>query len=196
MNEVIYPWWAWVGFATIIFAALAVDLGLFNRKAHAPSYKETIAWSVVWVSLALIFNGFIFLQFGSTKGSEFLTGYLIELSLSIGNLFVFLLIFTYFQTPKQYQHRVLFWGVFAALVMRMAAIFVGTTLVEMFDLAGEAAAYVFDQTGNLRLSEAVHHYEHIPINVSLGIVVVSIALSIILSLVFPPSPHKEKIGDF
>jgi tellurite resistance protein TerC len=337
MNEIAYPWWAWVGFATIIFAALAVDLGLFNRKSHAPSYKETIGWSVAWVSMALIFNAVIFWQFGSIKGYEFLTGYLIELSLSIDNLFVFLLIFTYFQTPKKYQHRALFWGVFAALVMRLVAIFVGTTLVEMFNpvlyifgafliytgikmfredeaeiepdknpfvrlvtrfipivkryegdkflikengktygtllllvlivinvidlvfavdsipailgittdrfivytsnvfaimglrtfffllltvvekfhflryglafvltfigvkmvlpLIGDTAAYLLNRNGNTSLAETVHHYEHIPINISLGIVVVSIALSIVLSLVFPQE-RKEKIGDY
>ncbi|HEX8264363.1 MAG TPA: TerC family protein [Pyrinomonadaceae bacterium] len=337
MNEIAYPWWAWIGFATVIFAALAIDLGLFNRKSHAPSYKETLGWSVAWVSMALIFNAVIFWQFGSIKGYEFLTGYLIELSLSIDNLFVFLLIFTYFQTPKKYQHRALFWGVFAALVMRLVAIFVGTTLVEMFNpvlyifgafliytgikmfredeaeiepdknpfvrlvtrfipivkryegdkflikengktygtllllvlivinvidlvfavdsipailgittdrfivytsnvfaimglrtfffllltvvekfhflryglafvltfigvkmvlpLIGDSAAYLLNRSGNTSLAETVHHYEHIPINVSLGVVIISIALSIVLSLVFPQE-RKEKIGDY
>jgi tellurite resistance protein TerC len=101
-----------------VLTAIAVDLGIANRRAHAPLRKETIIWSLVWVSLALAFNGFVYAVVDSHygrdaaffKAKEFLTGYLIELSLSIDNLFVFLLIFTYFKVPKKYQHRVLFWA--------------------------------------------------------------------------------------
>jgi tellurite resistance protein TerC len=132
METVIYPMWAWIVFFTVIAIALAVDLGIANRKSTAPTRKQTLSWSVVWVSLALLFNLFIFTQFGVVKAKEFLTGYIIELSLSVDNLFVFLLIFSFFKVPKKYQHRVLFWGIFMALILRMVMIFAGATLVEQF----------------------------------------------------------------
>ncbi len=133
MNGVEYPYWVWIFFFVTVLSALFVDIGIVNRRSHAPSHRETIVWSVVWVSLALAFNGFIFSQFGAFKAKEFFTGYLIELSLSIDNLFVFLLIFGYFKVPKKYQHRVLFWGIFMALVMRLVMIFAGAQLVESFN---------------------------------------------------------------
>ena len=132
MNPVEYPYWVWLTFFAVVLTALFVDVGIVNRRSHAPSRRETFAWSVVWVSLALLFNAFVFWQFGAFKGKEFLTGYLIELSLSIDNLFVFLLIFSYFKVPKKYQHRVLFWGIFMALVLRLVMIFAGAELVEKF----------------------------------------------------------------
>ena len=128
-----YQFWHWVFFFAVVLIALYVDIGIVNRKAHAPSRKETISWSVVWVSMALLFGVFVLWQFGSFKAKEFYTGYLIELSLSIDNLFVFLLIFSFFKVPKQFQHRALFWGIFMALVMRMAMIFAGAQLVEQFE---------------------------------------------------------------
>lgn len=127
-----YPLWVWVFFFCIVLVALFVDVGIVNRTAHAPSRRETFAWSAVWVSLALLFNGFILWQFGIKQAQLFFTGYLIELSLSVDNLFVFLLIFTYFKVPKKFQHRVLFWGIMGALVMRMIMIFAGAALVERF----------------------------------------------------------------
>ena len=127
-----YPLWVWLTFFGVVLAALFVDVGIVNRRPHAPSRKETIIWSLVWISLALAFNVFIYTQFGAFKAKEFLTGYLIEMSLSIDNLFVFLLIFAYFKVPKKYQHRVLFWGIFMALVLRMIMIFAGAQLVESF----------------------------------------------------------------
>ena len=130
MNAVEYPVWVWIFFFVVVFIALFVDIGVVNRKAHAPSRRETIVWSLIWISIALLFNVFIFWQFGSFKAKEFFTGYLIELSLSIDNLFVFLLIFNFFKVPKKYQHRALFWGIFMALVMRMVMIFAGAELVE------------------------------------------------------------------
>jgi tellurite resistance protein TerC len=146
MSEITFPWWAWTGFAVFILAMLSIDLGLFNRKAHAPTYKETVGWSITWVSLALIFNVLLYfyaLQYfaGDANVSakawdialKFLTGYLIELSLSVDNLFVFLLIFSYFKVPKIYQHRVLFWGVMGALIMRIIMIFIGAELIERFE---------------------------------------------------------------
>ncbi len=127
-----YPYWVWILFFAVVLTALFVDIGIVNRKSHAPTRKETLAWSAVWVGLALAFNGFVLWQFGVAKATLFLTGYLIELSLSVDNLFVFLLIFTFFKVPKKYQHRVLFWGIMGALVMRMIMIFAGATLVESF----------------------------------------------------------------
>ena len=124
--------WLWIGFSVFIITMLSLDLGLFNRKAHTIKYKEAWIWSAVWVSLAMIFCGLVFYYQGSVRGLEFLTGYLIELSLSVDNLFVFLLIFSYFKVPAQFQHRVLFWGVMGALVMRLTMIFVGAALIQRF----------------------------------------------------------------
>ncbi|HEV8593240.1 MAG TPA: hypothetical protein VGQ55_14135, partial [Pyrinomonadaceae bacterium] len=118
-----YPLWVWLFFFGVVLTALFVDVGIVNRKSHAPTRKETFVWSAVWVSMALSFCGFVLWQFGGFKAKEFLTGYLIELSLSIDNLFVFLLIFSFFKVPKKYQHRVLFWGIFMALVLRLVMIF-------------------------------------------------------------------------
>ncbi len=132
MNPIEYPFWIWAVFFAVVLTALFVDIGIVNRKSHAPSRKETIIWSIIWVSLALAFDGFVLSQYGGHKAKEFLTGYLIELSLSIDNLFVFLLIFGFFKVPKKYQHRVLFWGILMALVMRLVMIFAGAELVESF----------------------------------------------------------------
>jgi tellurite resistance protein TerC len=119
---------------------LAIDLGFFNRRPHEITYKDAAIWSAVWVALALIFAGLLFGPLGwemfgdarHQKALEFLTGYLIELSLSVDNLFVFVLIFSYFKVPPKYQHRVLFWGVLGALVMRVIMIVAGTALIERF----------------------------------------------------------------
>lgn len=140
VHTVHYPVWCWVTFFVVVFLALFVDLGLANRRPHAPSRRETFLWSGVWISLALLFNVFVYgavthangAEMGFFKAKEFLTGYLIELSLSVDNLFVFLLIFSYFKVPKKYQHRVLFWGIMGALAMRMIMIFTGAELVERF----------------------------------------------------------------
>src|SRR5882672_6570943 len=131
---------AWVGFCIFILVLLAIDLGLFNRKPHEISYRNAAIWSGVWVALALLFAGLLFGPLGwelfgaarHQKGLEFLAGYLIELSLSVDNLFVFLLIFSYFKVPPKYQHRVLYWGVLGALVMRLTMIFVGAALINRF----------------------------------------------------------------
>ena len=132
MTPIEYPYWVWIFFFALVLTALFVDIGIVNRRSHAPTRKETIGWSIVWVSLALAFGGFILWQFGLSHAKLFITGYLIEMSLSVDNLFVFLLIFSYFKVPKKYQHRVLFWGIFMALVLRMVMIFAGAELVEKF----------------------------------------------------------------
>jgi tellurite resistance protein TerC len=122
----------WIGFSLFILFMLSLDLGLFNRKAHTITYREATIWSIVWISLASIFAAIVFWFQGPQRGLEFVTGYLIELSLSVDNLFVFLLIFSYFKVPSRYQHRVLFWGVMGALVMRLTMIFVGAALIRQF----------------------------------------------------------------
>lgn len=136
-----YSIWAWVGFGVFVLAMLCIDLGVFNRESHSVTYREASIWSAVWVSLALLFAVSIYLypqylniapELAGQKFKEFLTGYLIELSLSVDNLFVFLLVFSYFKVPAQFQHRVLFWGVLGALVMRIVMIFLGATLIERF----------------------------------------------------------------
>lgn len=124
--------WLWIGFSVFILLMLSLDLGLLNRKAHTIKYREAATWSAVWVTLAMIFAGLVFWYQGSVRGLEFLTGYLIELSLSVDNLFVFLLIFSYFKVPARYQHRVLFWGVLGALIMRLTMIFIGAALINRF----------------------------------------------------------------
>ena len=132
MNAIGGSTWLWLGFSIFIVTMLSLDLGLFNRKAHTIRYREAWIWSGVWVTLALIFGGLVFHYQGSQRGLEYLTGYLIELSLSVDNLFVFLLIFSYFKVPAKFQHRVLFWGVMGALVMRLTMIFVGAALINRF----------------------------------------------------------------
>lgn len=127
-----YGIWMWVGFNAAVLGLLALDLGVFHRHAHAVSVKEAATWSVVWIALSLAFNGYIFVNYGSQPGLEFLTGYLIEKSLSVDNIFVFVLLFSYFKVPAAYQHRILFWGILGALVMRAIMIFAGAALIERF----------------------------------------------------------------
>jgi tellurite resistance protein TerC len=124
--------WLWIGFGVFIAIMLAVDLGVVNRKAHVISVREATRWTLVVVATAAVFNAWIFSARGTQAGLEFLTGYLIELALSVDNIFVFILIFTYFRVPASYQHRVLFWGIFGALLMRGAMIAAGWLLLERF----------------------------------------------------------------
>src|SRR6476469_1764977 len=124
--------WTWVGFTIFVLGMLALDLGVFNRKTHTVSIKEALIWSFVWITLALTFNVGLFFFVGSEVALQFLTGYLIEKSLSVDNIFVFVLIFAAFGVPAAYQHRVLFWGVLGALVMRGALIGLGTALIASF----------------------------------------------------------------
>src|SRR5262245_21778460 len=111
---------------------LALDLGIFHREAHAVRFKEALLWSGVWVGLALLFNGGLWWKFGPQSGVEFLSAYLIEKSLSVDNIFVFVAIFSSFRIPALYQHRVLFWGILTALVLRAAMILAGAALLERF----------------------------------------------------------------
>ena len=122
----------WTVFSIFVVGMLALDLGVFSRKPHEVHHREALAWSAVWISLALIFNGWIYLRFGSDKGLEFLTGYLIEKALSVDNIFVFIVLFGAFAVPKIYQHRVLFWGVIGAIVLRAIFIALGAALLAQF----------------------------------------------------------------
>jgi len=122
----------WIGFHFFIFMMLGLDLGIFNKKGHKVQLKEALIWSSVWITMALLFDLFILFEFGRTRALEFLTGYLIEYSLSVDNIFVFILIFTYFAVPAQYQHKILFWGIVGALVMRGIFIFAGVALINRF----------------------------------------------------------------
>ena len=122
----------WVGFTVLVLVLLFLDLGVFHREARAVSRKEAGIWSIVWIGLSLIFNAGIYYTSGAEPALEFLAGYLIEKSLSVDNIFVFLLIFSYFSVPLVYQHRILFWGILGALVMRGIFIAVGATLLHHF----------------------------------------------------------------
>jgi tellurite resistance protein TerC len=122
----------WVAFNVFVLGVLVLDLAVFHRKAHTVSLREALGWSVVWVALALIFNAGIYYYAGQEKALEFLTGYLIEKALSVDNLFVFIMIFSYFSVPAMYHHRVLFWGILGALVMRAIFIAGGVALLNSF----------------------------------------------------------------
>lgn len=122
----------WIGFHVFIFLMLGLDLGVFHKKTHKVPIKEAVVWFAVWVILALLFNLFVFVEFGKAKALEFFTGYLIEKSLSVDNIFVFILIFSYFSVKDQYQHKILFWGIIGALIMRGIFIFAGVALINRF----------------------------------------------------------------
>lgn len=136
------PVWIWGAFLTFVLGLLALDLGVFHRKAHKVEMKEALVWSAIWICLALLFNFGIF-QFwhivqpqsaysNTEAGFAFLAGYLVEKALSVDNIFVFLLVFSYFKVPDQYQHRVLFWGIVGALVFRALFIAIGATILHKF----------------------------------------------------------------
>jgi tellurite resistance protein TerC len=125
-------WPVWVGFSVFVLAMLGLDLGVLNRKAHEVGTREALVWSVVWIVISLLFGAGVWIWDGHQQGLEFLTAYLVEKSLSIDNLFVFLITFRYFGVRPMYQHRVLFWGVIGALVMRAVFIFVGGALIHAF----------------------------------------------------------------
>ena len=140
-------WWLWIGFILLIVLLLAVDLGVFHRQAHVVGVREALSWSGVWVGLALLFNIFIYFGYkhhwlgmalpndeadGQAAAVFFFTGYVVEKSLSLDNIFVMALVFSYFGVPPAYQHRVLYWGILGALLMRGALILAGAGLIERF----------------------------------------------------------------
>ena len=124
--------WMWIAFNLFVLSMLAVDLLVFHKEAHEVRLKEAAAWSILWVGLALLFGAGVYVRMGPEAGLQYLTGYLIEKALSVDNIFVFVLIFSYFRVPARYQHRVLFWGILGALVMRGAMIAAGAYLIHQF----------------------------------------------------------------
>lgn len=122
----------WLGFGAIILVMFVVDLGIFSRKSHEIKFREALAWTLAWVFLALVFNVWIYFEMGPTKALEFFTGYLIEQSLSVDNLFVFIMIFSFFHITKVHQPKILKWGIIGALVMRAIFIMTGIELIERF----------------------------------------------------------------
>lgn len=127
-----HAWVTWVTFNVFVLAMLALDLGVFHRRAHEIKMKEALIWSAIWTVLALVFNAGVYVWRGPGSAMEFFTGYLIERALSVDNIFVFLLVFAHFGVPRAYRHRVLFWGILGALVMRAALIATGVTLIRRF----------------------------------------------------------------
>ncbi|HMW13516.1 MAG TPA: TerC family protein [Chitinophagales bacterium] len=124
--------WYWIGFNLFVCIMLALDLGVFHKKSHAVKIKEALAWSAVWVCFAMLFNIGVYYSFGKEKAIEFFTGYVIEKALSVDNIFVFVMVFSYFNIPKKYQHKILFWGIIGALILRAIFIFAGVALISKF----------------------------------------------------------------
>lgn len=122
----------WIGFTVFIVLMLILDLGIFNRKVHTIKVREALIWTVIWIAVSLLFAVFVWHQFGPVKALEFLTGYVIEKALSTDNLFFFFVVFSYFATPDHLQHRVLFWGIVGAMIMRAVFIAAGTALMQQF----------------------------------------------------------------
>ena len=126
----------WIGFTLFVLAMLALDLGVFHRKAHEVAVREALIWTAVWISLAMVFNAGVYIWFGPERALEFLTGYLIEKALSVDNIFVFLVVFSTFAVPARFQHRVLFWGILGALIMRGVFIVLGAAVLHRFHWVG------------------------------------------------------------
>ena len=122
----------WIGFFIFVSCLLALDLGVFNRKDHVFSFKESVGWSLVWITISCLFGGWVWFHFGPELGSQWFTAYVLEKSLSVDNLFVISLIFTFFGTPAKYQHRALFWGIIGAIMFRAAFILGGVAIVTQF----------------------------------------------------------------
>jgi tellurite resistance protein TerC len=151
--------WLWVGFNVFVLAMLAVDLFVFHKEAHEVSSGEAAAWTVVWVALALVFGSGVYAFMGREAGLEYFAGYLIEKALSVDNVFVFVLIFGFFRVPLRYQHRVLFWGILGALVMRGVMIVAGAYLIQQFHWV----MYVFARSWSLPGSAWQHRSSTISI---------------------------------
>lgn len=143
----------WIIFNAFVVLMLALDLGVFHRKSKDISVKEALTWTVVWVVLALIFNVIIYFWRGQQQALEYFTGYLVEKALSVDNIFVFIMIFSYFQVPTKFQHKILFWGIIGALIMRVIFIFAGVALLEKFHFT----IYIF---GALLIFTGIKMFSH------------------------------------
>lgn len=137
----------WLGFAAVVAVCLALDLGVFHRRAHVVGTREAATWMVVWIAVSLLFNLFVYLRFGPERGLEFLTGYLVEEALSVDNMFVFVLVFATFTVPPRLHHRVLYWGILGAFVMRGFFIGIGTALIQNFHWVAYAFGVLLVYTG-------------------------------------------------
>jgi len=159
------PFEFWIAFNGVVLSLLLLDLFVFHRGAHAVSMKEAVAWSIFWVSLSLAFGGFVWHWKGAEKALQFFTGYVIEYSLSVDNIFIFVLIFTYFQVPPQFQYRVLFWGIMGAFIMRGIMIGLGALLISQFHwiLYVFGALLIISGYKMLRSGEEEVHLETNPI---------------------------------
>jgi tellurite resistance protein TerC len=124
--------WVWAGFALLVGATLFLDLGVFHRRAHTVSVREALVWTLVWIAISLAFNAGVYFYFGPERALEFLTGYVIEKALSVDNIFIFLVIFSAFAVPSALQHRVLFWGILGAMLLRGVFILIGAALIHSF----------------------------------------------------------------
>ena len=155
----------WILFNVFVAAMLLLDLGVFHRRAHGVRFREALGWSAMWIALAGAFAVLVYFWHGRTPSLEFVTGYVIELSLSIDNLFVFLLIFRYFRVPSTHQHKVLFWGILGALVMRAVFILVGVGLISKFEwiIYAFGALLVYSGIKLFRQQEAEIHPERNPL---------------------------------
>jgi len=150
MNQTIL----WISFNIFILIMLVLDLGVFHRKSTEISVKEALTWTGIWVMLAFLFNVFVYFQLGEEKAYEFFTGYLIEKSLSVDNIFVIILIFSYFNVPPAYQHKVLFWGILGALLMRVCFILIGVELIHQFHWLGYIFGAFLIYTGSRFFSQS------------------------------------------
>ena len=165
MDLLSHPWFFWVAFNAFVLLMLVLDLFVFHRHAHVIKFREALSWTAFWISLAACFAVLVYFWHGPAKTLEFVTGYIIEESLSVDNLFVFLLIFRYFKVPAQYQHKVLFWGIVGALGMRIVFIAAGVALIQRF----EWIIYIFGifliyaGAKLFRSEEAEIHPEHNPV---------------------------------
>jgi len=155
----------WILFNLFVVAMLALDLGVLNRRSHRVGFREALAWSAVWIALAAAFAVLELFWHGRAQALQFVTGYVIELSLSVDNLFVFLVIFRYFKVPDQYQHKVLFWGILGALVMRGVFILAGVGLIRRYSWITYAfgAVLVYSGLKLLRQGETEIHPEKNPV---------------------------------
>lgn len=155
----------WGVFIALVLAMLVLDLGVVHRKEHRVELREAVVWSVVWTVIALLFNAWIYFRFGPQPGLEFLTGYVIERSLSFDNIFVFVVIFGYFAVPAEHQHRILFWGILGALVSRGVFIGMGTALLTRFEwlIFVFGAFLVYTGINILRNKETEVHPERNPV---------------------------------
>jgi tellurite resistance protein TerC len=154
----------WTSFIAVILILLSIDLGIFNRRAHEVTVKEATIWSLVWIVLSCSFGVWVYRAFGKQYGLEFFTGYLIEYALSVDNVFVFIIIFSYFSVPRRYHHRVLFWGILSALIMRATFIVAGAALIGAFHwiLYLFGAFLVFTGAKILKQGETEVEPEHNP----------------------------------